>query len=144
MRAVRGSDERGRGEGFSRAAREPAAGRPSAPRAPRTPRTAEVIVLSAALLRLVLAAVIPLVPDETYYWEWSRRLAGGYFDHPYGIALSIRAGTALFAALGLGPSPLAVRFVPVLEGLGASLAVVAIARRLAGAGAATEVRSSSR
>lgn len=100
------------------------------------PRTSLAIVLAGAIVRLVLAAVIPLVPDETYYWEWSRRLAGGYFDHPYGTALSIRAGTALFAALGLDLSPLAVRSVPVLEGLVASLAAVGIAQRIGGRDAA--------
>jgi 4-amino-4-deoxy-L-arabinose transferase-like glycosyltransferase len=108
----------------------------AASRAPRTayraPRTALAIVLAGAAIRIVLAAVIPPAPDETYYWEWSRRLAGGYFDHPYGIALSIRAGTALFAALGLEPSALAVRIVPVLEGLAASLAAVGIAHRIGG------------
>jgi 4-amino-4-deoxy-L-arabinose transferase-like glycosyltransferase len=104
--------------------------------APRTsrlaPHTALAILLAGMLLRLLLAAVIPPVPDETYYWEWSRRLAGGYFDHPYGIALSVRGGTALFAALSLEPSPLAVRVIPVLEGLVAGLAAVGIARRTGG------------
>jgi 4-amino-4-deoxy-L-arabinose transferase-like glycosyltransferase len=100
--------------------------------APRSSRPELAIVLAGAFVRLLLAAVIPPVPDETYYWEWSRRLAGGYFDHPYGIALSIRAGTALFGALGLEPSPLAVRIVPVLEGLVAALAAVGIARRIGG------------
>jgi 4-amino-4-deoxy-L-arabinose transferase-like glycosyltransferase len=102
------------------------------PTAHHVPRTTLAIVLAGAAIRLLLAAVIPPVPDETYYWEWSRRLAGGYFDHPYGIALSVRAGTALFAALGLELSPLAIRLVPVLEGLVASLAVVGIARCIGG------------
>ncbi len=100
-------------------------------------RSPALPVLAAGLIiRLGLAAVIPLVPDETYYWDWSRHLAGGYFDHPYGIALSIRAGTALFHALGLELSPLAVRFVPVLEGFVAGLATVGIASRLGGRAAA--------
>ena len=85
----------------------------------------------AALVRLLFAARLPLFPDETYYWEWSRRLAGGYFDHPPMIALLIRAGTALGAS-----SPLAVRFFPVLAGAVASLATAAIAWRLAGGRAA--------
>ncbi|MFN2566157.1 MAG: glycosyltransferase family 39 protein [Gemmatimonadaceae bacterium] len=95
-------------------------------------RTAFAIVVAGGVIRLLLAATIPPVPDETYYWEWSRRLAGGYFDHPYGIALSIRAGTALFGTLGLAPSPLAIRLVPVLQGLVAALATVGIARRIGG------------
>jgi len=38
-------------------------------------------------LRLVVAASIPLVPDEAYYWVWSRALAPGYPDHPPMVAL---------------------------------------------------------
>jgi 4-amino-4-deoxy-L-arabinose transferase-like glycosyltransferase len=102
----------------------------------RASRSVVAILAVGAIIRLILAAVIPLVPDETYYWEWSRRLAGGYFDHPYGIALSIRAGTAVFDALGLPLSPLAVRFVPVLEGLVAAIAAVGIALRVGGHDAA--------
>jgi 4-amino-4-deoxy-L-arabinose transferase-like glycosyltransferase len=102
----------------------------------RASRSVVAILAIGVIIRLILAAVIPLVPDETYYWEWSRRLAGGYFDHPYGIALSIRAGTALFDALGLPLSPLAVRLVPVLEGLVAAIAAVGIASRIGGLDAA--------
>ncbi len=74
-----------------------------------------------------MAAVIAPMPDETYYWEWSRRLAGGYFDHPPAIALAIRAGTAVF-----GDSAFGIRVVPVLLGLIAVLAAIALARRVGG------------
>lgn len=97
----------------------------------RALRSALVVVAVAAALRLALAALLPLFPDETYYWEWSRRLAGGYFDHPYGIAVLVRAGTAL-----LGETPLGVRLFPVLAGVGATLAAVGIARRIGGGSAA--------
>lgn len=95
-------------------------------------RAALLIVLAATLVRIAFAAVLPLFPDEAYYWEWSRRLAAGYFDHPPGIAWAIAAGTGAFALLGAGISPLAVRSVPVLCGLAACLAVVGIARRTGG------------
>ena len=45
------------------------------------------------LLRLALAARLPLAPDEAYYFLWSRHLQAGYFDHPPMVALWIRAGT---------------------------------------------------
>jgi 4-amino-4-deoxy-L-arabinose transferase-like glycosyltransferase len=106
------------------------------PRREAGDQAALLVVLVAAAIRLLLAAIVPPVPDETYYWEWSRRLAGGYFDHPYGIAVSVRAGTALFALAGFETSPLAVRLGPVFLGLVASLATVGVARRLGGAGAA--------
>ncbi len=47
------------------------------------------------LVRLVLCAILPLAPDEAYYWVWSRDLQGGYLDHPPMVALFIRAGTLL-------------------------------------------------
>jgi 4-amino-4-deoxy-L-arabinose transferase-like glycosyltransferase len=90
----------------------------------------------AAVARLVLAALIPLFPDETYYWEWSRHLAAGYFDHPPIIALLIRAGTSLAAVFGAGPSPLSIRCFSVLAGSLAGLFTVMLARRLGGGAAA--------
>jgi 4-amino-4-deoxy-L-arabinose transferase-like glycosyltransferase len=96
---------------------------------------AVAVTLLATLVRLLFAARLPLFPDETYYWEWSRQLAGGYFDHPPLIAVLIRAGTELLPSAGR-PSPLAIRFFAVLAGGIASLATSAIARRLAGAAAA--------
>ncbi len=96
--------------------------------APRPVLTRAIaIALGAAGLRLAMAAVITPFPDETYYWEWSRRLAGGFFDHPPGIAIAIRAGTALF-----GDTPFGIRVVPVLLGLIAVLCTIELARRLAG------------
>lgn len=92
---------------------------------------AAAVTALAALVRLLFAARLPLFPDETYYWEWSRRLAPGYFDHPPMIALLIRAGTALGSS-----SPLAVRFFSVLAGAVASFATAGIAWRLAGGAAA--------
>ncbi|MCX5615936.1 glycosyltransferase family 39 protein [Bombella sp. TMW 2.2559] len=57
------------------------------------------------LLRLIVAVQMPLVPDEAYYWLWSRHLQWGYLDHPFMIALWIRAGTFLW-----GDTPFGVRF----------------------------------
>jgi dolichyl-phosphate-mannose-protein mannosyltransferase len=99
-------------------------------------RIALVVVTLGALVRVALAAIIPVLPDEAYYWEWSRRLAPGYFDHPPVIALVIRAGTALLAAIGASASGLAVRLGAVICGWIAALATIGIARRLGGDAAA--------
>ena len=86
-----------------------------------------MLVLLAALgVRLLVAALVPLHPDEAYYWEWSRHLAAGYFDHPPVIAWLIRIGTA-FA----GDTPLGVRLLPVLSGFLAGWAVMRVASCLA-------------
>ena len=95
-----------------------------------------LVVTVAAVVRLIFAALIPLLPDEAYYWEWSRRLAPGYFDHPYGVALIIRIGESLLSPLGLFATPFSVRFGPVLAGWVASLATVATADRVGGSTAA--------
>jgi hypothetical protein len=86
-------------------------------------RAAILVTWLATLVRLLFAIWLPLFPDETYYWEWSRRLAGGYFDHPPMIALLIAAGPG-------------VRFWSVIAGGIAGLATSAIARRIGGGEAA--------
>ena len=69
------------------------------------------------LLRLIVAAVTPLSPDEAYYWVWSRALAPGYLDHPPMVALWIRAGTLL-----IGDNDLGIRLLaPLAAALGSLL-----------------------
>ncbi|HTO72313.1 MAG TPA: glycosyltransferase family 39 protein [Gemmatimonadales bacterium] len=78
-------------------------------------------------LFLVAAARTPLLTDEMYYWDWSRHLASGYFDHPPAIAWLIRAGT-----LVAGDTPFGVRLASVLCGFGA-IALLDRSTRLIGA-----------
>ena len=59
-------------------------------------RTAIWLLVGLAVLQGVVGSRIPLDPDESYYWEWSRRLALGYSDQPPAIAYLIRAGTVFF------------------------------------------------
>lgn len=94
-------------------------------------RLALVITVGAGLLRLVLGGTTPLFPDETYYWEWSRHLATGYFDHPPVIAWLVKAGTVI-----AGNTPLGVRLGPIVAGIAAGICIAAAARRLAGNAAA--------
>ena len=78
--------------------------------------TGWLIISGCTLLRLLYAGAVPLVPDEAYYWQWSRHLATGYHDHPPMIAWSIYAATYL-----LGHTETAVRLPAVL-----SLAIVSV------------------
>jgi 4-amino-4-deoxy-L-arabinose transferase-like glycosyltransferase len=43
-----------------------------------------------------------LVPDETYYWLWSRFPSFGYYDHPPMVAWLIAGGTKLFGDTAFG------------------------------------------
>ena len=84
----------------------------------RLVRDTSLIVVALLALRLVGAAWTPLTFDEAYYWTWSRHLAGGYYDHPPGVALVIRLGTLI-----AGDSELGVRLVSILLALPMSFAV---------------------
>lgn len=48
-----------------------------------------VLIVLLALFRLYLAATLGLGDDESYYWEWSRRLALSYYDQPPMVAYLI-------------------------------------------------------
>ncbi len=74
------------------------------------------LVAAITAVRLVFAAIVPLAPDEAYYWVWSRTLQPGYLDHPPMVALFIRAGTLL-----AGEGALGIRLFGVLAMAGASL-----------------------
>lgn len=75
-----------------------------------------LLIASFTLVRLLLAATLPLLPEEAYYWSWSRHLDWSYFDHPplatYGIALT----TSIF-----GQTSFAVKAAAVLWSLGWNL-----------------------
>ena len=48
-----------------------------------------ILVLILVGFRVAAAALFPVAGDEAYYWEWSRRLAFGYVDHPPMVAWTI-------------------------------------------------------
>ena len=59
-------------------------------------------LLAATVVRLMVAATMPLSADEAYYRVWAHALAPGYLDHPPMVALWIRAGTAVAGDTALG------------------------------------------
>lgn len=83
------------------------------------------VVALVTALRAAFAASLPLTGDEAYYWEWSRRLAAGYADHPPVVAFAIAAFS------WIGHTPFAVRFAFVVCGLGTALATGGAANVLA-------------
>ncbi len=78
-----------------------------------------MLIWLAALtaLRLLVAGLVPLAPDEAYYWVWSRALQPGYLDHPPMVALFIRAGTLLGGESAFGirlAGPIAIAIASIL------------------------------
>lgn len=110
-----------------------------------------VLLLLLTAVRLAVAALAPLAPDEAYYWVWSRALQPGYLDHPPMVAIWIRLGTAIAGETALGVrllGPLAAATGSVLladaanrlypgRRLGVAAAVLLNATLMLGAGAVT-------
>ncbi|MCB8877269.1 glycosyltransferase family 39 protein [Acidisoma silvae] len=96
----------------------------------RSPLRSDAFLFALALglltvLRLAVAAAIPVSPDEAYYWLWAQAPAAGYYDHPFMVAAWVHIGTALFGNTGLG-----IRLLgPISTALG-SWAVLDAARSL--------------
>jgi 4-amino-4-deoxy-L-arabinose transferase-like glycosyltransferase len=89
------------------------------------------VVLAGALVRLLLAAAVPLTTDEAYYVDWARHLQPGYLDHPPAVAWLLAAGLGL-----LGDTPLAARLAAVLLQAGTTLLAASLARARGGERAA--------
>ncbi|MDA8306300.1 MAG: glycosyltransferase family 39 protein [Deltaproteobacteria bacterium] len=79
------------------------------------------------LFQLVYLFVSPmsLAADEAYYWDWSRRLAWGYFDKPPMVAWIIALFTRAF-----GSNTAAVRLPAVVLGMVSAAFVFLLARRM--------------
>jgi 4-amino-4-deoxy-L-arabinose transferase-like glycosyltransferase len=88
-------------------------------------KTLAAALAAVTVVRLGVAATVPLVPDEAYYWVWSHALAAGYLDHPPMVALWIRAGTALAGQTAFG-----VRLLGPLAAAAASWMLFDTARSL--------------
>lgn len=85
------------------------------------------MLLSATALVALVAWRLPPIPDEAYYWTWSRALAFHYLDHPPLIAWAIALETG-----ALGTSAPSLRAISLLCLVGSFLLSVDAARRRGG------------
>jgi dolichol-phosphate mannosyltransferase len=99
--------------------------------APRWRNTTLALIAYAFVLRLVYAGSVEMMPEETYYWNYSRHLDIGYLDHPPMVAWLIRAATAIF-----GQTEFGVRAGALLCGAITSIFVYKLTRNLFGAATA--------
>lgn len=106
-----------------------------APLRPAVPAFASIAFL--LILRLALLPFMVLIPEESYYWMYSKYPALGYLDHPPMVAWLIRVGTGVFGQcefgvriafwlLGVGSTWLAYRFTADWSGRLAGLAVAVL------------------
>ncbi len=87
------------------------------------------LLIAFLAIRLILIGRIDLIPEETYYWEWSRHLALSYYDMSPMIAYLI-AFTTLFGKLN---SQFFVRLGGPLITLSLSVFVYLILKKVTGA-----------
>ena len=99
--------------------------------APRWRNLAAGLIVYGFVLRLVYAGSVEMMPEETYYWNYSRHLDFGYLDHPPMVAWLIRAATAIF-----GQTEFGVRAGALCCGAVTSIFVYKLARNLFGEAAA--------
>src|SRR5579862_1183818 len=109
---------------------------PAASLFPRLEAWALPILIGMGVLRLIVAAVAPLSPDESFYWLWSRPVQLSYLDHPGMVGWWIWIGVHI-----LGDTNLGVRLPAVLAAAGTTALVwdagrIAWGSREAGARAA--------
>ncbi|MBX2988183.1 MAG: glycosyltransferase family 39 protein [Bdellovibrionaceae bacterium] len=66
------------------------------------------------MIKLAIAAILPLSADEAYYWVWSHKLDIGYYDHPPFIAWLFALGHPLefFGHAVRWPAVLLAHLVP--------------------------------
>lgn len=85
------------------------------------------IVGYSFLLRVTYSGWIDLLPEETYYWNYSRHLDFGYLDHPPMVAWLIRLGTAFF-----GNAEISVRAGALMCGVVTAVFVYRLTRNIFG------------
>jgi dolichol-phosphate mannosyltransferase len=81
----------------------------------------------AFFLRVLYCGQIELLPEEAYYWNYSRHLDIGYLDHPPMVAWLIWLGTLLF-----GDTEFGVRFGALCCGIASSCFIYRLTRNVFG------------
>jgi hypothetical protein len=87
-------------------------------------QAAIAVIGVATIFRLFYCTWLPMLPDETYYFQWSRHLDASYFSKGPAVAYTIAAGTWLF-----GANPFGVRFFAVMLSAGTAWQIFLLARR---------------
>ena len=88
-------------------------------------RLAFFLLFALTCYRLWFITQMQLVPDEAYYWLWSKHLAASYRDKGPGIAWTIALGTKLF-----GNTVFGIRFFAVMLSTATGALIFLLARRL--------------
>ena len=83
-----------------------------------------LVIASVTLMRFFYCTWLPIMPDETYYFQWARHLDASYFSKGPGVAYTIAAGTALW-----GDNTFGIRFFAVMLSAGTAWQIFLLGRR---------------
>ena len=90
-----------------------------------SPATAAILVIAVVtIFRLFYCVWLPILPDETYYFQWAKHLDASYYSKGPAVAYTIAAGTALFGGNNMG-----IRFFAVLLSAGTAWQIFLLSRR---------------
>src|SRR5476651_2907672 len=90
-----------------------------------SPAAAAILVIAlTTVFRFFYCTWLPILPDEAYYFQWSKHLDASYFSKGPAVAYTIAAGTDLW-----GDNNLGVRFFAVLLSAGTAWQIFLLARR---------------
>ena len=87
---------------------------------------AALLVFGNVLMRLIIAATLPITYKEAYFWEWSLFPSMGYLDHPPMIAWMLNLASLPFDHATV----LTVRAVPLILGAASIWLLYRLARQL--------------
>jgi len=87
-------------------------------------QAAIAVIAVATAFRFFFCTWLPILPDEAYYFQWSKHLDASYFSKGPAIAYTIAAGTTL-----CGDNVLGVRFFAVMLSAGTAWQIFLLARR---------------
>ena len=87
-------------------------------------QAAVALIGVVTIFRLFYCTWLPMLPDETYYFQWSKHLDASYYSKGPAVAYTIAAGTWLF-----GPTQLGIRFFAVMLSAGTAWQLFLLARR---------------
>src|SRR5438132_8578671 len=88
-------------------------------------RLAVFLLFALTAYRFWFATRLELVPDEAYYWLWSKHLAASYRDKGPAIGWTVALGTQLF-----GDTVFGIRFFAVVLSTGIGWFLFLLARRM--------------
>jgi 4-amino-4-deoxy-L-arabinose transferase-like glycosyltransferase len=90
-----------------------------------SPAVAAILIIAVStIFRFFYCAWLPILPDESYYFQWARHLDASYISKGPAVAYTIAAGTALWGSNNFG-----IRFFAVLLSAGTAWQVFLLARR---------------